>query len=293
MLRAELYRIVHRKWFYLFLGAGVCVGLGGFVQQQFTQISMGSAPHEYNGVYVFLQIFGANFNSFWGGVIPLIAVLAASDLLCADLATGFSMPMMLRVGVRKYFVDKFIANAIAVFMGTVIFLTIDLGIAILWRGDLQWPPILKFVMIKGLPQLTHGETAFSGVIRSSYQPLVLPWLFWHVPYAFTALEIVINGLVLTTVSSIAVIAALWIRNRYLVLATPFLVYWALNVGLQFMHLFQWIPTSMGGSFFFTTAPFTAILLYWTVPLALLFLILLLAAPRRYLRLSLSPKETNR
>ncbi len=292
MLRAELYRIVHRRWFYAFIIAGICLGLGGFVQQWYTNIDMGAAPHQYNGVYVFLQIFGADFNSSWGGVIPLIAVLASGDLLWADLATGFAMPMMLRTGVRRYFIDKFATNAIAVFCGTVLFLLIDLGLAILWRGGLQWPPVLKFVMVKGLPQLTRGETAFSGIVRSSYQPLVLPWLFWHLPYVYTALEILINGLVLAAVSSVAVVASLWLRNRYLVLATPFIVYFAFNVGLQFMHLFEWIPTSMGGSFFYTTASLTSILLYWAAPLVLLFVIVFLTASGRYRRLRLSPKEMN-
>lgn len=292
LIRSEINRALHRKWFYVFVALGVFFAIAGYIQVYITQLSFPSAPHQFNAWYVFLQVFGTNINSFWGGVIPLLAVIPCGDSLINDLSTGFEMPLMLRVGIYNYFKLKFIANSIIVFMGTVFFLFISLIIALIWRYDVQMPTIVSKVDLIGASKSLHHLGSFSGVYKTSYEPGTLIGLFWHSPFVYVLLVILMNALVFTSVSSIALTATLWLKNRYLVMALPFTVYMVVNVVLQYLGMYSWIPTTMGGSFFFLRHSFVSVIAYWVIPLLTFEGILLWLGPRRYLTLSLHSNETH-
>ncbi|MCY0909741.1 MAG: hypothetical protein OWR62_15295 [Sulfobacillus thermotolerans] len=289
MLRSELYRAFHRKGPYLTILLGVLVIVGGYASTYFGQIVWwDKSVNEYNVWYIFLQTIGDNWSSPWGFILPLLAVLPFGDTLIYDLNHGFEIPLILRVGARPYFFIKWVANFVVVIAVFSAVLCISLIIAVLWRHDFQMPFVLSEERMKGSINLTPAALAvdklhhWNGVFASSYAPAVLQQLFWHHVGLFTAFTMAISLMSATSISGIAVTAALWVKNRYLTLAVPFLLYLLFIVAPQYLlpGAFMWAPHIMADAFWQFSRPVWTIVAYWLIPLIITLACMSLGA-RRY------------
>ncbi|MCY0894593.1 MAG: hypothetical protein OWR52_14000 [Acidibacillus sp.] len=296
-LRSELYRAYHRKGPYVAFLFGILLAFSGYIATQYGQIvpNDGGVAHEFNTWYMFLQTFGINWNSPWGLVMPLLVVLPFGDTLIFDLNHGFEVPLILRVGMKRYFFSKWFANVIVVATVFGAVLISSLIIAIVWRHDFQMPlRLLEDVKVVDGKLIVNAKAFainkshhFNGVFASSYAPKLFSKLFWRHIGLFTLLTMLISLLATVSVSSIALVASLWLKNRYLVLAAPFVVFMFFVVVPQYItpSLFMWAPHILADAFWEFYRPFWGIVLYWLAPL-LVTLGLMNLGSRRYRDLQL-------
>lgn len=285
LLKSELYRAFHRRWTYIAFALGLLIAVWGYIGIQTGDLPYSHIPHEYNAWYVFLQVFGMNFNSIWGLTVPLFAALPFGDTLIYDLNHGFESPLMLRVGMKRYFFSKWLSNIIVVACVSCAVLSCSLILALLWRRDVALPAII------GDTVLQPGANPFSGVMMSSYQPHVLSNLFWSHPAAYSLIVILMGVLVSISIGSITMVASLWFKNRYLVLATPFIFYMVLNVALQFLGLFLWVPFLMSAGFLELKDSIWQTIFYWSSILLLSWITMYLG-PNRYRKFKLALSNSN-
>ncbi|MHB1630092.1 MAG: hypothetical protein ACYCVB_17280 [Bacilli bacterium] len=298
MLRSELYRAFHRKGPYLAFLLGVVAVVGGYASTEFGQIVFayrGGATNQFNVWYIFLQTIGDNWNSPWGFVLPLLVVLPFGDTLIYDLNHGFEVPLMLRVGMKRYFVSKWFANAFAVVVVFGAVIVAALIIAIVWRHDFQMPhrlalanSFVKGVFVTNKKGLAIDKSMhWNGVFVSSYAPHVLRNMFWKDIGLFTVLTALISLLSAVCISSLSLVASLWVRNRYLVLSAPFIMYMFFIVAPQYVvpSLFMWAPHIMADAFWQFPRSVWSIACYWIIPLLVTLGLMSLGA-RRYRNLGL-------
>jgi hypothetical protein len=290
LLRSELYRAFHRRWTYIAFAFGLLIAVSGYIGIQVGDLPFSHISHEYNAWYVFLQVFGMNLNSIWGIAVPLFAALPFGDTLIYDLNHGFEVPLMLRVGMKRYFFSKWLANIIVVASVSFAVLSCALSLALLWRQDVVLPAVLPPQLIAGMP-LPSGIDPLSGVFASSYQPHVLSGLFWVHPSVYSLLAIVIGVLVSISIGSITMVASLFFKKRYLVLAAPFIFYMVFNVAVQVLGLKLWVPFLMSAGFLNFKDSIWPTIFYWS-PLILLSWITMYLGPSRYRKFKLALSNSN-
>ncbi|KLU62844.1 ABC-2 family transporter protein [Peptococcaceae bacterium CEB3] len=276
MLRSELYRAFHRKWTLIAFALGLLVVVIGYIAVQVGPLSFGVSLHEYNAWYVFLQVFGMNFNSIWGLTVPLLAALPFGDTLIYDMNHGFEVPLLMRIGKRRYFLTKWLANIIVIACVFGAVLSCSLLLALLWRRDTVLPVVLPPLIGDHIPS---GLKPGIGVFASSYQPHVLSGLFWAHPGLYSLLALLIGILVTISIGSLTIGASFWFKNRYLILSTPFIFYMVLNVVLQFLGLYLWVPFLMAAGYLNAHNSIGSTVAYWSVILLFSLILVPLGATR--------------
>ncbi len=277
LLRSEFYRAFHRKSTYVSFLFLIALQVIGFYNSLMIN---GLIPlHEYNSWYLFLKTIGLNMNSIWAVCLPIAVALPLGDSLVMDIKSGFDVPLVLRVGVRHYFLWKWISNALvtAIVMGAAN--VSGLVIALIWRHDIQIPTIVYHYI--------YGPKAFTVVFGSGYVPAVLGHLFLTDPLLYCLLTIGITMLIASALSGIAVSTTLWVKYRYLVLATPIIFYYLFSIFPQFfVGGWQWTTFILSTAFWQFTRPFWQIPVYWLAMLVLSFLMMAFG-PRRYRKMMFS------
>jgi len=245
------------------------ITVSGYIGIQLGNLSFKTAPHEFNSWYVYLQVFGMNFNSIWGVMVPLFAALPFGDTLIYDLNHGFEVPLIMRCGMKRYFFTKWLANIIVIACVSCAVLSCSLIMALLWRRDIKMPTIMSAT-----------DSPFSGVYLSSYQPHVLNGLFWTHPAVYSLIPIVIGVLVCISIGSITMVASLFSKKRYLILAAPFIFYMLFNVAVQVIGLYLWVPFVMSAGFLEFQYSILPTIFYWS-PILLFSWIATHFGPNRY------------
>jgi hypothetical protein len=212
--------------------------------------------------------------------------LPFGDTLIYDLNHGFEVPLMLRVGMKRYFFSKWLANIIVVASVSFAVLSCALSLALLWRQDVVLPAVLPPQLIANMPPLPSGIDPFSGVFASSYQPRVLSGLFWAHPAVYSLMAILIGILVSISIGSITMVASIFFKKRYLVLAAPFIFYMVFNVAVQVLGFYLWVPFLMSAGFLQFKDSIWPTIFYWS-PLILLSWMTMYLGPSRYRKFKLA------
>lgn len=156
-------------------------------------------------------------------ILPLINTLSYSDSYLEDLKSGFIKSIYTRYEKSKYLVSKYCANFIVSGLAFSIPLLINYFVLILLHPSLQPDPILgkQTIMFGGL----------------------FPKLFYSRPNLYIMMWITIYFLYSGAFASIALCVSQFIKNKFIVLAIPFTLFYLSEGFAEIVNKMEYSPES--------------------------------------------------
>lgn len=221
MFREELHRAFINRTFVLALviaALALVVGLIDYVAGPDPGQILGASPFLNNAFDAFLWGEGNLFVL----IAPVIAVLAFGDSFVVDRAKGYLKYILLRSSYWKYLTAKFLANLLA--GGT----SLALPLLLLYGyTNLAFP--------RGFPPVINARIPYNTL------PGPLGYLYGQSPDVYILFLIGLAFIFGAAYSSLALALSMFIHNRYIVLATPFLLFIVVEFMLQILRLGNWGP----------------------------------------------------
>jgi ABC-type transport system involved in multi-copper enzyme maturation permease subunit len=221
MLRVELFRAFNNRFFML----SVLLGLLSLAYGLSDYIS-GPNPNNIPGASAFLNnAFDAFIwaeNGLFALLAPLMAVLPFSDSFVVDRSQGYMNFILSRSSYRKYLTSKFLSNFLAGGTSLTIPLLILYGCT-----NVTYP--------RGFPPLLNA--------RIPYDPMPGPagHLYRANPDLYILFLIGLAFLFGAVYATLALAISSLVHNRYIALASPFLLYLVANFTLAILRLEIWSP----------------------------------------------------
>lgn len=221
MLRSEIYRAIVSPMFLLALALGL--------------LAISVELYSYCAVpeYVKLRVHPFTCNAYIAFtvaersplllVVPLIAVLPSADSYALDRSQGFLRFVLMRTSFQRYLAAKFLANLLA--GGLALSLPLLLAFA---YTNVRYP--------RGL--LPIGEEI---LLPGGMPDGPLGYLYRSVPDLYVLFLIGLALVVGATYSTFGMAIASVTVNRYVALATPFLLYHVANFALANVGWEEWTP----------------------------------------------------
>ena len=218
MLRAELYRAFWNRSFLLALVLGILLlGYGLFEYSEGTDIP---------GANPFLcSAYDAVIWAQAGPVVllvPLLAVLPFADSYALDRTQGYLRHVLVHSSYRRYFFAKFVANLLAG----------GLAVAL---------PLLLLFACTNLIYLWGLLPIDQARIGGAYLHGPLGSLYRIAPDLYILFRVGVGFIFGATYATLGLAISSFVNNRYIVLATPFLLYHIANFVLAVLGLERWSP----------------------------------------------------
>jgi len=191
-----------------------------------------------SGYLAFLAAVGTSPTAYWVGILPLIAVIIASDSMAWDRREGLARFYLVRTTRKNYILGK----TLAIFSGTALVFTVGLFITFVICMGLFPAHMPAWHFIGNVPTIT-AESVPNQVYP---YPMWFHKLFFRAPViyiGFVWLLIILSAL---TWVSIAILISQWTHNLYIVLAGPWLVFIGLSLGFIAVGAFQFSPVNLSG-----------------------------------------------
>lgn len=217
MFLEELYRAFWNRAFLLTLILGVLSLILGLVAY---------APKYIPGADPFLN--NAYDAWLWAHegphvlLAPLLAVLPFADSYALDRTQGYLRHVLIRVSRTRYFLAKFLANLLA---GGLAIVLPYLAVFI----------YTSFAYPRGLAPVAQSRIPFDPL------PGPLGYLYRQAPDFYILFLIGLGFVFGAAYATLGLAISSLINNRYLVLATPFLLYHIANFVLAVLGLEAWTP----------------------------------------------------
>jgi len=219
MLRAELYRAFWNRSFLLALVLGVLslwYGLSEYSEGP--KDIPGAHPFNDNAYDAFIWAEEGPLSL----LVPLIPVLPFAASCALDRTTGYLRHVLVRSSYRRYFLAKFVVNLLVGGLAVALPLLLLFGYT-----NLAWP--------RGLAPVNEARLPFErlpGPLGYLYRPAPDLYIFFLIGLGF------IFG---ATYATLGLAFSSFVNNRYVVLATPFLLYNVANFVLAVLRLEEWTP----------------------------------------------------
>ncbi len=235
MLKAELQRAFQSKMFWIAVAIGCVITGWHVVQNVIPAINVGSISISDK-----IQINYPNtvFNCWIGGewvslqptlyyiIVPILAALPFADSFFVDQKSGYLKNVFTRCKKRDYFFSKYIA----------VFLSAGCAVVI---------PLLLNLLVTALLLPSTVPTACTGIFpmfsNQMWSVLFFTHPYWYI-FFYLLLDFVFCGLW----STLSLIVAFYVNNRFVVLLVPFLLY----VGAYFLLNFIGMDAMKVNPFFF-------------------------------------------
>lgn len=236
MFREELYRAVWNRTFLLSLMIGLAL-LVPKLPEYCINFDRGANFHPYNcNPYDALLYV---HSGFFGLLAPLIATLPFGDSMVLDRAQGYLRNILLRTTFRRYFAAKFFVNLLAG----------GLAVAI--------PVLLVFIYAnliypRGILPIDQARMTPGGYPNGPFKEL-----YRSAPDLYALFRIGLAFLFGAIYANVGLLISLLVNNRYVVLATPFLLAMVGNFVLANLDLARWTPpTTLNPNMVSTTSALT-------------------------------------
>ena len=227
MLRAELYRALRSRTFLLALMIGV-VALA-FGLYQYASFLITNPEYASINPPFFYNAYDATIwaqRSIIGLIVPMLAVLPFTDSLVLDRTSGYLRSVLTRTSYKRYLGAKFTACVLSGGLAVAVPLLLLFAYA-----SSVFPRGLN--LVEGQQRILsdpHTLGPFGALYRTAPDLYIL---------ALVALAFVFGAIYATFGLSISVFA----NNRYVVLATPWLVYFVVNFVVAILGLERWSPSA--------------------------------------------------
>lgn len=228
MFRIECKRALKNPFTYGALLVGIVICIAEVIVDVVPELEflLGRAIMEYPDTVFDNGILFENskFQQIYYTIIPLLAVIPNGISFYNDIESGYIRQIITREEKRKYYTAKFMVTFLSAGLITIIPLIINLMTCMaLLPSAIPQPGVMK-----------------SG-ITSGY---MMAELFFESPYAYTiiylAIDFIISGIIAIFAVSISWVAF----SKYLVMFTPFILYYMLHFILQYAGLMEWSPLYM-------------------------------------------------
>ncbi len=222
MLREELYRACWNWSFMLALALGTLSSGYGLSEYCFPKNIPGTHPFNCNAydAVIFAQ---KGPNGVIALLVPLLAVLPFADSYALDRTQGYLRHVLVRSSYRRYFFAKFVANLLAGGLAVALPLLLLFGYT-----NLVYP--------RGLLPIEESRVTIGGY---PYGPLGS--LYRIAPDLYILFRVGVGFIFGATYATLGLDISSFVNNRYIVLATPFLLYHVANFVLAVLGLERWSP----------------------------------------------------
>lgn len=221
MFRAEFYRAFRNRVLWLALSLGVLA-----LAYDLSEYGSGPSPNEIPGASPFLNNAYDAFiwaeNGLFALLAPLIAVLPFADSYAFDRAQGYLNFVLLRSSYRRYLVARFLTNLLA--GGLAILLPL---LALFAYTNIVYP--------RGFPPLDEARIPFDPL------PGPLGHLYRQAPDGYILFLLGLGFAFGASYATLGLAISALVTHRYVVLATPFLLYQVANFVLAVLQLERWSP----------------------------------------------------
>lgn len=225
MLRLELRRAFFNINFPIALCIGsILLGIGlndyaiGYSENQRAALSGNSAAFIYRASDALLWARGLLIVT---AIVPLLAVLPFADSFTFDYHTRYLRTILPRSTRSHYIISKVVANSLA-------------GGAVL---------VLAHLVIYAIASLMFPENTAIGTQPRLVIAGPLSEIYPQNPVLFTWVQIAISFVFGATYALLGVFISFLTESRFVVLATPFVLYIIATFILSMLGLSQWIPTA--------------------------------------------------
>lgn len=211
MFKMEINRVLSRPVFWLLLSVGFIIAIIPVIQywpHGVTEDYYMTYPRSAYVSWMYLSGL-SNLYNIYTLIFPLLAALAYSDTYAEDFNTGYIKSILTKVKKKKFLPARFIVNfcvggCLAVF-----------------------PLLINFL----------GEMAAFPLIDNNYyfgmvlidQNSFLPSLFYHHPILYILMRLVLLFFLGGLLSSLGLALSTLVKNRYVVLVFPFIVFMGLDI----------------------------------------------------------------
>ncbi len=227
MLKEEFRRAFFSWSFLLAIAITFAAAIVGLLEYG-PPVSPFSNPAEYpfvnNAFDAF--IYGAYY---WvlPALAPLIAVLPFGDSLITDRSSGYISFILSRTSFRKYITSKFFANLLAGGISLSIPLLIMYG-------------VINIFYLRGFgPVPTPGEAWVGGRIPYAALPGPMGNFYRVKPDLYVSFLIGLSFIFGAVYASLGLALSLFLHNRYVALATPFILYQIGSFAMNILGKAEW------------------------------------------------------
>jgi len=219
MFRADLYRALLNRTLLLALALGVC-SLAYWLTDYDSGLDIpGDHPFNTNAYDAVLWAERGPFAL----IVPLLAVIPFADSYVLDRTQGYLRHILVRCSYKRYLASKFLVNLLAG------------GFAV------ALPILFLFIFTniiypRGLLPIEQSRAVVGGIPDGP-----LGFLYRTAPDLYILFLIALGFIFGATYATLGLAISFVAPNRYVVLATPFLLYHVANFVLAVLGLEVWSP----------------------------------------------------
>ncbi|WP_174616264.1 hypothetical protein [Virgibacillus ihumii] len=238
MLGMELKRVISRPVLYVLLFTGFVLALLPVIATWPGNVTSDYYVFYPRNPFVSWMFFGAATYNIYVLIFPLLAALPYADAYAQDYNSGLIKSILTKVKKRRYLNIRFMVNFI-----------VGGAIAI-------FPPVINFLL---------EMMAFPLIENSMYYGMNLvgvdsftPGLFYNYPFLYILVRVIMLFLLGGMLASLGLALSTAVKNRYVILVFPFLVFMGLDVlfvsigyvnySISMMYLFD-VPFHWGFPFY--------------------------------------------
>lgn len=206
---------------FILMSALFIQGFEAFRPGPYVPLSM-----ERNNFYVaFLYAQGMGANALLAGVFPLVIALASGDSLVWDKKSGYEQHQLMRISYNRYILGKLFGASIISF---------------------------GFVFVSELLAFTYGMIMFPGVVTLKkilgITPDYAADLFINHPFLYVLLIILNTALFGMVISLLSMLISTFVKNVYVVIAVPWLLFFVLQFVFYAINLSKFAPLDLVGMY---------------------------------------------
>lgn len=246
-------RVLSSKSFYFIIVVGIAIS----VLQIYQEAHFFSNDLRYNYGVQFTPYqswieFGisSSYRYLLFLLLPIIAAIPFADLYAKDQQTGYLKAILSKGKMKQYFKGLYITNFIVAGSVIVIPLLVNIYFAFITLPNIKPDPI-----VDGLP-LDELNSFF-------------PSLYYSFPFIHMLFYVLLAFLFAGMYATICLSVSLFVKSRFFILVSAFVMNMALTLILEFTNNFGWIPanflTQHSGSPFIS---FSVLIIIFTLGMAL-------------------------
>lgn len=225
-IKLELYRAFHNPGFWLAIAAGCIIAIVHFVHQVLPKTSVIFSGFNLDyPVTLFNSILPLDYVSFYGSIyyyaVPLLVVLPFGVSYYQDIKSGYRKNLYIRMDKKAYLAGKYLA----------VFLS---------AGVVCVAPLILNLMLTAavIPALTPQKgTNLFAIIELSF----LSELFYARPFLYLLFYFMLDFVMAGTLACVALGVSSFVRNRYIVLFAPFILFFLIQAVSEYSGYRVWNP----------------------------------------------------
>lgn len=225
-IKLEVYRAFHNPGFWIALAAGCFITVVHFFHQvlpKSSNIFYGLNMHY--PVTVFNSILPLDYVSFYADIyyysVPLLIVLPFGVSYYQDIQSGYRKNICIKMNKKNYLAGKYLAVFLSA--GTVCVLPLLLNL------------LLTTTVIPAL--IPQRGTALFGIFSWSF----MSHLFYTKPFLYLFFYFLLDFVMAGALAWVALEVSSIVHNRYIVLFSPFVLFFMLQAVTEYAGYGNWNP----------------------------------------------------